>query len=445
MIGAHGIGDCARHPARDLPPVLRHILREARRDCAALERAQRDGTSLAHVLDLAAARVGFELSSLERDLLLTHLELDERPFGVLQSLVDDPEISDVIVSGYDCVAVQQGRMNQRTDVAFTDRESYRAFVDRLVQQAGGRLSIKQPIADGMIGTSYRIHAVHESLCEGGPYLTVRINRFQSVSIGDLVQAELAPQEVFDYLVAVLRAGQTVLIVGEVGCGKTTLARALGAALPEREAILVIEDTPEIQIAHPHVRYLRTREVNSEGAGSVPPAECIRGGMRMAMNRIIFGEIRDAQAAEAFVDVCASGHPGLSTLHARSSSEAVTRLELFLARAQRGVGKEILCEQIATAVQVIVFLDVCRRTGCRRIWHIRELGPVSEGVLRQRDIFRYEISEGAPVWRVVNRVSAHRDAIEEAPREVRLSALPPALTLPAGIARRPAFTLIEGCT
>jgi pilus assembly protein CpaF len=144
---------------------------------------------------------------------------------------------------------------------------------------------------------------------------------------------------------------------------------------------------------------------------------------MAMNRIIFGEIRDAEAAEAFIDVCASGHPGISTIHARSAAEAITRLELFLGRAQRGAERQILAEQIVTAVQVIVFVDVCSVTGKRRIIEVKEIGPVADGVIRQRDIFRYGVTGDTPHWRVLTRASAHRDKLEEGADSVFLSRFP----------------------
>ena len=119
---------------------------------------------------------------------------------------------------------------------------------------------------------------------------------------------------------------------------------VAATVPEDESILVIEDTPEIRLEHPHVRYVATREANTDGAGRVTPSECIRAGMRMAMNRIIFGEIRDAEAAEAFIDVCASGHPGLSTIHGRSAIEAVARLELRIHAAEARRAETIMIDR-----------------------------------------------------------------------------------------------------
>jgi len=424
-------GKVTRQSDMQMSPALVHILQEVQRELG-YENAEQ-GESLDEVdlpvhVSKTATRLGFDLSNFERDQILEHLEREQKPFGLLQGLVDDQDISDIIVTDYSKISVQRGRQNYSTSLSFPSHESYVNFVERLLQKAGTTFSTKKPIADGMIGSFARIHAVHKSLCESGPYLTLRLNRFSSVSSKDLIRFGLAPQGVFDYLNAMVAAGATLLIVGEVGTGKTTLARALASGMPAEESILVIEDTPEIKLEHPHVRYLTTREANTDGAGKVSPSECIRGGMRMAMNRIIFGEMRDAEAAEAFIDVCASGHPGLSTIHAKSAAESLTRLELFLGRAQKGVTRGVLNEQIATAVQAIVFVDICRETGRRRIQEVKEIGPVADGVIRQRDMFKYQVRRGLPEWRVLNKVSAHREAIERNNKGVNLSSYPAVLDL-----------------
>jgi len=421
-----------------LTPALRSVFEAVQREIG-LDDNNLSQSELEQLVSSAASQLGLELSKLEKDEILSQVERDQKPFGTLQSLIDNPDVSDIIVANHSQISVQQGRRTFRTDLKFPSQSAYEAFVEKLLQRAGATCSTKKPIADGMIGNFARLHVVHQSICESGPYLTIRLNRFQRVTVEDLVSHGMAPKMVFDYLCKLCHKGNTILLVGEVGTGKTTVARAISSSIPHDESILVIEDTPEIKLDHPQVRYVTTREANTDGEGRIHPNECIRAGMRMAMNRIIFGEIRDAEAAEAFVDVCSSGHPGLSTIHGKSSSKALTRLELFLARAQRGSSRDVLFEQISTAVQVVVFVNICKQTGRRRIFEVKEIGSASDGALRQREIFCYEAQNSEPTWKVASKSSNFRDYLEDGDNPVRLSLLPDRLTLDPNLNYKEAST------
>ena len=229
-------------------------------------------------------------------------------------------------------------------------------------------------------------------------MTLRIARHRQISLEALAHYELAPLPLLEYLAAIVEAGAgTLLIAGEVGTGKTTLVKALSLRIPENEAIVIIEDTHEIVLQRPFVRTLLTREANTEGTGRISPALAIRTGMRMAMNRLLLGEMRDGEAAEAFIDVCASGHSGISTIHARSGRDALSRLELFLLRAQGNVTIDAIRRQIANAVSVVVHLGSDRPSGKRRILEVLEVGAANDGAIQVSPIFRFRNDGTRAQW------------------------------------------------
>ncbi|MCS6893847.1 MAG: CpaF/VirB11 family protein, partial [Deltaproteobacteria bacterium] len=312
---------------------------------------------------------------------------EESHFGIFEELVERTDVSDIIVAGWDKVYAISNRRVVPSSLQFPSQSHYKRFVDKLLFKAGTICNTKKPIADGAIG-NVRVNCVHESLAVGGPYLTLRISRFSSVSLRDLEESGLAQARMLDYLRCLVLAQKTILIAGEVGTGKTTLVRALANTIPHSENIVVIEDTPEIKLDHPYTRYLLTRDSNVENIGEVNQSQCVWAGMRMGMNRIIVGEIRDAKAADAFIDVCASGHSGLSTIHAKSCQEALTRLCLLLSRAQKFTDENTHMRQIGLAVGSIVHLNSCPVTKKRRIFEIIEVSPGVDQPIRKRIIAKY---------------------------------------------------------
>lgn len=400
-----------------LYPALQLVLHETRRELVRIKssdnKQQLSQQEINSIIQQCAKRLGLQLNKLENDQILSYLERESHPFGPLQELVDDPSVSDIIVINYNTIFAQRQRQNTPTHLSFPSQGAYEAFVERLLQKCGASYSTKQPIADGMYGNHARIHVVHRCLCESGPYLTIRLNRFGQVTLKDLITSGLAPKPIFYYLEQAILNHCTVMIAGEVGTGKTTLIRALCSTIPPNQSVLVIEDTPEIKLFHPNVRYLTTRGDNLEGIGGITSSQCIKAGMRMAMNRIIFGEIRDAEAAESFIDVCTSGHSGLSTIHARSAQEAISRLQLFLRQARPGTSQQDAAEQLASAISIIIYVNVCHVTGRRRVFEVREIGPIADNVLRQRPIFCYATESAEPVWKLQSRMTSIKNHQGEA--------------------------------
>ncbi|MDR2338469.1 MAG: Flp pilus assembly complex ATPase component TadA [Deltaproteobacteria bacterium] len=359
-----------------------------------------------------------ELSAKERQSVIESLTVSFTNYDILTPLVNNPCINDIIVSNYKDISVQIGRENIKTDLKFTDHHTYCAFIENLLKRCGKACTLATPVVDTTLDRQVRICVTHESFSPigYGPMLTLRIARHPDISFKDLIELGLAPKIILNYLAAIIHNGKdSLLIAGEVGTGKTTLTKGLATQISEKESILIIEDTNEIVLSRNFVRTLLTREANTEGYGRITPAQAIHTGMRMAMNRIILGEIRSSTAAEAFIDVCSSGHSGMSTIHARSAKDALSRLELFLSRAQGNVTIESIRRQISNALAVVLFLGLDKTEKKRRILEVAEVGSAADGVVQISPIFSYlshEQSSAVPTWRRDSGISAFGNLLNE---------------------------------
>ncbi len=403
----------------DLTPSAKYILREARKrlgeQSALNDKNSPSEEDLLRLVCVVETAEGEELSDKERTNVVAALSASLDHYDILTALIENEDINDIIIRSYRDISIQIGRSNVQTDLRFPDQETYKSFVENLLKRAGKACTAATPIIDAAVDPHIRACVTHESFSPlgSGPMLTLRISRNKNVSLESLISLELAPRLVLEYLAAITRtSGATILIAGEVGTGKTTLIKALAHQVRDDEALLIIEDTHELSIQRPFVRTLLTREANTEGAGRISPALAIRTGMRMAMNRIILGEMRDGEAAEAFIDVCASGHPGMSTIHARSARDAISRLELFLARAQGNVTIETIRRQIANALSIVVFLDLDRSTGKRRIMEVLEVGSSSDGAVQLSPMFSFIAGETFPEWKRGTGISLYQDVLRQ---------------------------------
>ena len=403
-----------------LTPSAKHIVSEARKRIGERRAFQHlsspDERELFQLVAHVEEMEGEALCERERTAVVAALSASLEDFDILTPLLEREGVNDIIVRSYQDISVQIGRKNIQTDLRFPDRESYSSFVENLLKRAGKSCTLATPVVDAALGPDVRICVTHESFSPNGsgPMLTVRISRHRHVTLDGLVLSELAPRIVLEYLSALVRSGQaTILIAGEVGTGKTTLVRALASKIKEDEAVLIIEDTHEIVLQRQFTRTLLTREANTEGAGRISPSLAIRTGMRMAMNRIILGEMRDAETAEAFVDVCASGHSGMSTIHARNARDALLRLELFLLRAQGNVGLETVRRQIANAISAVVYLGLDPLSGSRRILNVLEVGSAADGAIQLSAMFSHSNISGVPEWLRESGVSSFPAALKDA--------------------------------
>jgi pilus assembly protein CpaF len=411
------------------------VLREARRELGNdynLQQAQDSGqsvdeTSIAAAVDRVLKRRSESIDDIERANIIIHLQKDLMGWGVLQPLIDNKEVTDIHVYDYQTVVLQRGKTNESTGLHWPNHQAYISFLDRLLLRLGKSLSTQQHTVDASFPNGVRICAVHESVCGArGPLLCIRVPRVREVTLESLISYQVAPPLIVNYLAALIRSCHvTMMVAGETGTGKTTLIKCLGTQFGSDESIVAVEDTPELNFQHPYFRSLVSRPANVEGVGEVTLQEHIKTTLRMTPTRVILGEMRTPYAAEAFLESAQTGHVGMSTVHARNARETLVRLESLLGRAQKSVSVEIIRQQIALAVDCVVWLFREKETGKPRIGEIIEVGHFVEGVIQVRPMFSLVKTGERPVWRVDSWSSSFDEELSEA--GIFLGDSPPEIT------------------
>ena len=419
---------------KELSTAGKNVLKEARSELGELMNKQKDTekkideSTIIKAVEKVIEKNEVTLSDLEKATIIIHLQKDLLGWGVLQPLIDNPEVTDIHVYDYATVVLQRGKVSERTQYHWPSKQVYIAFIDRLLLRLGKSLSTQQHTVDAALPNGIRICAIHESVCGArGPLLSIRVPRVSNVSLESIVTYQMAPPLIVRYLAALVKCGIcTFMIAGETGTGKTTIMKCLATQFGETESIVAVEDTPELNLQHEYFRSLVSRPPNTEGKGEVTLQEHIKTTLRMTPNRVLLGEMRTPFAAEAFLEGVQTGHVGMSTIHARNARETLTRLEGLLGRAQQSVSTEILRQQIALAVDVVIWLFREKETGKPRVGEIIEVGHCVEGVIQTRPMFSILKTGKDPLWRVDSWASFFDEELAE--YSIFLGDAPPEISL-----------------
>ena len=405
----------------ELSNLAGSILREARRELGsdydlqsggADGQSQVDESAIVGAVDKVLRRRSETLDDIERANVIIHLQKDIMGWGVLQPLIDNKEVTDIHVYDWRTVVLQRGKISESTGLHFPNHQAYVSFIDRLLLRLGKSLSTQQHTVDAALDDGTRICAVHESVCGArGPLLCIRVPRVRDVSLDGLISYQVAPPLIVNYLASLTRSGLTTkMIAGETGTGKTTLIKCLATQFGPDESIIAVEDTPELNFTHPYFRSLVSRPPNVEGVGEVTLQEHIKTTLRMTPTRVLLGEMRTPYSAEAFLESAQTGHVGMSTVHARNARETLVRLESLLGRAQKSVSIDIIRQQIALAIDIVVWLFREKGSGKPRVGEIIEVGHFVEGVIQVRPMFTLVETGDNPAWRVDSWTSAFDDVL-----------------------------------
>ncbi len=423
--------------AAELSPAAATVMREVRRELGSDASLQQQMTNqaatervIAQAVDRVLKKRGETIDDIERANIIISLQKDLVGWGVLQPLIDNREVTDIHVYDYKSVVLQRGKVSEATGLSWPSHQAYVTFLDRLLLRLGKSLTTQQHTVDASFPNGTRICAVHESVCgQRGPLLCIRVPRMSEVALENIVSYQVAPPLIVNYLACLVRSGlATMMIAGETGTGKTTLIKCLATQFGPDESIVAVEDTPELNFGHPYFRSLVSRAANAEGVGEVTLQEHIKTTLRMTPTRVILGEMRTPFAAEAFLESAQTGHVGMSTVHARNARETLVRLESLLGRAQKSVAIDIIRQQIALAVDSIVWLIREKGTGKPRIAEVIEVGHFVEGTIQVRPMFTLVKQGQRPVWRVDSWTSNFDEQLKadgihlgESPQEITIGA------------------------
>jgi pilus assembly protein CpaF len=338
-------------------------------------------------LDLIAqesAPLNFE----EREELVKQVLDEIFGLGPIQPLIDDPEISDVLVNTYKQVFIEKHGRLERTDVRFQDDRHLLQVIDRIVSAVGRRIDDSSPMVDARLPDGSRVNAIIKPLALDGPHLSIRKFKRDSLSGQDLLRTESLNEPMLEMLQGVVKARLNILISGGTGAGKTTLLNILSSYIPPNERIVTIEDSAELQLKQPHVVRLETRPANIEGMGEVPQRLLLVNSLRMRPDRIIMGECRGGEAVD-MLQAMNTGHDGsITTLHANTARDALSRLETMISMASLDLPEKAMRQQIASAINVII--QVARMSdGTRKVTSISEIVGMEGDVITMQDIFVFE--------------------------------------------------------
>jgi len=335
----------------------------------------------------AITRTKLTLPESIRDHLLQDILDETTGYGLLQPLLDDPNITEIMVNGPRNIYIEKNGRLERTNVVFEDNSHVMRIIDRIVSPLGRHIDSDSPMVDARLPDGSRVNAVISPCAIDGASITIRKFRKEKYSVAQMIELKSLTQGMADFLRACILGRLNIIISGGTGSGKTTLLNALSGFIPQEERIVTIEDAAELQLEQEHIVRLETKLANVEGHGAVTVRELVRNSLRMRPDRIIVGECRGGEALD-MLQAMNTGHDGsLTTIHANTPRDALSRLETLVMMAGMDLPIKVIRQQISSALDVII--QVSRmRDGTRRITAITEVAGMEGDMVTMSDIFKF---------------------------------------------------------
>ncbi|PTM54776.1 CpaF family protein [Desmospora activa] len=322
-----------------------------------------------------------------RERLISRIINESVGYGPLESLLEDEDITEIVVNGPKEVYFEKKGRLHKTDIQFRDEEALRHVVDRIVAPIGRRIDVSSPMVDARLPDGSRVNAVIPPVSLKGTLISIRKFRKEPIALDDLVSFGSLTPEMAQFLNSLVQAKLNLIISGGTGSGKTTLLNALACFIPENERIVTIEDMAELRIPHGHVAGMEARPANVEGKGEVTIRQLVRNALRMRPDRIIVGEVRGSEAFD-MLQAMNTGHEGsLTTIHSNSPSDALSRLEAMVMMSGMDLPSTIIRQYIVGAVDLIIQIGRLP-DGQRKMLEITEISEQPDGSIKVQDIFRF---------------------------------------------------------
>ena len=332
------------------------------------------------------------LSAQEKLLIVRQIGDSVLGLGPLEPFVRDPEVTEIMVNNWDTIYVERAGKLYWTRTKFHDEQQLRRTIDKIVGKVGRRVDEASPYVDARLPDGSRVNAVIPPLSIDGPALTIRKFAADPYQADDLIEFGTMTSPVAQFLEACVRGRINVLVAGGTGAGKTTTLNVISSFIPDDERILTIEDAAELKLQQPHVIRLESRPPNIEGKGQITIRDLVRNSLRMRPDRIVVGEVRGAEALD-MLQAMNTGHDGsVSTIHCNSPRDALSRLETITMMAGMELSNRAIREQIASAIQLIVYQQRLK-DGTRRFTHVTEVAGMEGEVITLQDIFLFDFSAG----------------------------------------------------
>jgi pilus assembly protein CpaF len=328
------------------------------------------------------------LTRTERARMFESIAADILGFGPLEILLNDPEISEIMVNGPRSVYVERKGKLTKSDVLFNNDEHVMRVIDRIISPLGRRCDESSPMVDARLPDGSRVNAVIRPISLVGPCLSIRKFKKEGITVEDMIRFGSLSREMAEFLSACVRARLNIVVSGGTGSGKTTTLNALSSFIPEDERIITVENAAELQLRQDHVVTLESRPPNVEGKGEISIRDLVINCLRMRPERIVVGECRGGEALE-MLQAMNTGHDGsMTTLHANTPRDAISRIETMVLMAGMDLPVRAIREQIASAINVIV-QQARLKDGSRKIINITEVQGMEGDVVVLQDVFLFE--------------------------------------------------------